>query len=389
MIETRLVQIPSKLERSKLCYNEFMYIVKRLFVVLCLIGVLFVSFNSQPVYAANGVVKTNLFGNIQDDSGGCGVFMIVNFVVDILSMGVAIAGVIGITVAGTTYLTAKDSEEKAKKARIRLLEIVIGLVAYAVMYSGVQWLMPGGKMNPSCKILTDAEVAKIEEEENQNNNQNNSSSQSSSQNNSSSSNSSNNDSNVDTTGATEVGKKMLIAADEVARYFAKNKFIYFQYDCNNGFCNPYMRKGYGPYNGETLTWSRAKKGKYSHCSAFVTVVEKRAGFLPEEQKYHSYIYKGQLRFRNDATKKKLLKYFTIVHGNGEKLSELVKKKKLSPGDVFGYTGRTHTMIYAGHSKGKYWIYEVSGGNNKILKYDGGIHKTVSGSKRVKDILHTK
>ena len=358
-----------------------MYIIKRLFVILCLVGFLFVGFGSQPVYAADEIMKTNLFGNIQDDNGGCGVFLIVNFIVDVLSMGVAIAGVIGITIAGTTYLTARDDEEKVKKARNRFLEIVIGLIAYAVMYSGLQWLLPGGKMNASCKVLTDEEVAQIEggegdggdggdEQESPPPTQPTGGDE-------------------DTGGATEVGKKMLQAADEVAKYFAKNKFIYYQYDCSNGFCNPYMRKGYGPYNGETLTWSRAKKGRYSHCSAFVTVVEKRAGFLPEEQKYHSYIYKGKLKFKNEATKKKLLQHFTIVHGKGEKLANLVKQKKLSPGDVFGYPGRTHTMIYAGHSNGKYWIYEVSGGNNKILKYDGGIHKVISGSKKVDDILHAK
>ena len=142
-----------------------MYIVKRLFVLICLIGLIFVGFNIQPVYAADNIVETNYFGNIQDDDEGCGIFMIMNLVIDILSMGVVIAGVIGVTIAGITYLTAKDSEEKTRKAKNRILEIVIGLVAYAVLYVGVQWLLPGGKANTTCKTLTDEQVANIKEKQ--------------------------------------------------------------------------------------------------------------------------------------------------------------------------------------------------------------------------------
>ena len=47
-----------------------------------------------------------------------------------------------------------------------MLEIVIGLVAYAVLYVGAQFLLPGGHFNDSgCSIISDEELAQIRAEE--------------------------------------------------------------------------------------------------------------------------------------------------------------------------------------------------------------------------------
>lgn len=61
---------------------------------------------------------------------------------NILTVGVGILGVIGITLVGLQYLTAGGSEEKTRKAKTRMLEIVIGLVAYALIYAILKWLLP-------------------------------------------------------------------------------------------------------------------------------------------------------------------------------------------------------------------------------------------------------
>ena len=84
--------------------------------LLCIV-VLSGLFFSTFVFATSSsdVVETNFFGNFEDDGSGCGVYTILNLVIDILSMGVAIAGVIGVTIAGIQYMSAKDSEEKTKK----------------------------------------------------------------------------------------------------------------------------------------------------------------------------------------------------------------------------------------------------------------------------------
>ena len=99
-------------------------------------------------------VQTTFFGEVTDDGKGCGVFMILNVVIEVLSIGVGILGVVGIMVTGIQYLTAKDSEEQVRKAKRRLFEIIIGLVAYAVLYAALQWLLPGGTLNTNNSCST-------------------------------------------------------------------------------------------------------------------------------------------------------------------------------------------------------------------------------------------
>ena len=98
---------------------------------------------TTPVFAADkddtGVETAILTTCGQDEDGvGC----ILRLVVDIMSIGVGILGVIGITVVGIQYLTAGGDEGKVKKSKQRMFEIVIGLVAYVVIYAALRWLLP-------------------------------------------------------------------------------------------------------------------------------------------------------------------------------------------------------------------------------------------------------
>lgn len=77
-----------------------------------------------------------------DDGGGSSVIEILKLVVNIMSIGVGILGVVGITIVGIQYLTAGGNEEKTRTAKRRILEIVIGLAAYAAAYWILQWLLP-------------------------------------------------------------------------------------------------------------------------------------------------------------------------------------------------------------------------------------------------------
>ena len=135
--------------------------------VSSILSVIIVSFVVNcPTFASDGIVETTFFGNLQDDGNGCGVYTILNLIVDIMTIGIGILAAIGITIVGIKYLTAKGNEEQTRKAKHRMFEIVIGLVAYALMYAGIQWLLPGGKLNTtSCTKLSDAEVATIRAEE--------------------------------------------------------------------------------------------------------------------------------------------------------------------------------------------------------------------------------
>ena len=80
---------------------------------------------------------------LHDSSGNSlGIQEVILLVVDILSILIGIVGVIGIVYMGIQYMTAGGNEEKTRKAKRRLFEIVIGLAAYAAGYALLKWLLP-------------------------------------------------------------------------------------------------------------------------------------------------------------------------------------------------------------------------------------------------------
>ena len=99
---------------------------------------------SLPVMAdgCDGV-ETAVLGNdgcFETDDNGGGIVTLLQSVADIMT---GIVGGIGITWAGIQYLTAGGSEEKTRIAKRRMYEIVIGLVAYVLIYVILRWLLPG------------------------------------------------------------------------------------------------------------------------------------------------------------------------------------------------------------------------------------------------------
>lgn len=86
---------------------------------------------------------TSILGDSACDCGhGEVVVSILNLVISIMTIGVGILGVIGIILVGLQYLTAGGSEEKTRKAKRRMFEIVIGIAAYVIIYSVLNWLIP-------------------------------------------------------------------------------------------------------------------------------------------------------------------------------------------------------------------------------------------------------
>ena len=138
--------------------------MKKLLLSIIAIFTVFVM-SAAPVYA--DCVETSILGNtwcVKDKDGnlsedaskpsgsvscscdngeeGTSIKHILALVLDIMSIGIGIFGVLGITIVGVQYLTAGGNEEKTRKAKHRLLEIVIGIAAYAVMYLLLRWLLP-------------------------------------------------------------------------------------------------------------------------------------------------------------------------------------------------------------------------------------------------------
>ena len=147
-------------------------ILSSLAIVVFLACTSFLFSHTTFAEGSESIVETTFFGNVQDDGKGCGVFMILNLVVDILAGGIGIVGIIGISVAGIQYLTAGGNEQQTVKAKRRIAEVVMGLVALAVLYAAMQWLLPGGKLSTinTCGTVSDEELAKIKAEENKNQN---------------------------------------------------------------------------------------------------------------------------------------------------------------------------------------------------------------------------
>ena len=90
-------------------------------------------------------VDTSIIGGGSVEvSGEQGIYTILKLVVTILTYGLGVAARIGVVVAGVIYLTAGDYPEKVATAKKRLIDVVIGLVAWAAMAAVLNWLIPGG-----------------------------------------------------------------------------------------------------------------------------------------------------------------------------------------------------------------------------------------------------
>ena len=126
-------------------------ILKIMAAALLIFGVSLVGAGKMtPAYADEGGkscagAQTSIIecGDNEKENGG-GIFVIINIVLNVLTFGVGIAGTLGIVISGIMYLTARDNEAQMTKAKSRLINIVIGLAAYAVMWAFLQWLLPGG-----------------------------------------------------------------------------------------------------------------------------------------------------------------------------------------------------------------------------------------------------
>ncbi|MCL2038547.1 hypothetical protein FWG86_01415 [Candidatus Saccharibacteria bacterium] len=78
-----------------------------------------------------------------DDEGG-GIFGVLNLVLNVLTVGVGIAATAGVIFAALRYTQARDNTESAAGAKRMIINILIGLAAWAVFWTLLQWLLPGG-----------------------------------------------------------------------------------------------------------------------------------------------------------------------------------------------------------------------------------------------------
>lgn len=95
-----------------------------------------------------GGVETSVIQCEQPGTGtdirGSGIWGILLLVINILTAGVGVAAVAGIIYASILYTSSGGEIDKTKKAMTIISDIVIGVVAYALMYAALNFLVPGG-----------------------------------------------------------------------------------------------------------------------------------------------------------------------------------------------------------------------------------------------------
>ena len=69
---------------------------------------------------------------------------ILNMILVVVTTGVGIAAVGSIVFAGILYITARDNAGQVSKAKTMIMNTVIGIIAYILMWAFLEWIIPGG-----------------------------------------------------------------------------------------------------------------------------------------------------------------------------------------------------------------------------------------------------
>jgi hypothetical protein len=119
---------------------------------------------AKSVYAdcQEGYAETVILNCVETENG-CGLFMIINIVLTVITAGVTVLGILGIIISSIMYASARDNEDQVAKAKKRIMEVIIGLALWVFLYIIIQFLLPGGFMNntQTCKIIPPMTAAEI------------------------------------------------------------------------------------------------------------------------------------------------------------------------------------------------------------------------------------
>ena len=106
--------------------------------------ILAITFN-QFVFAEdkkNETVKTDVKTSILPSEWN--IWDILNYILVTMTAGVVIAAIGSVVVAGVLYSSAGSNSSQVQKAKTMITNTIIGVIAYAVMWAILEWLIPGG-----------------------------------------------------------------------------------------------------------------------------------------------------------------------------------------------------------------------------------------------------
>lgn len=121
---------------KRILIMTIMFMVSLLFVSGLCVGPAFA--DSKPTMTVLKMCEEEM-----DGENGEGIKCILNLVVNVLTYGIGVLGVAGIVFSGIQYTSSQGDPAKMAKAKNRIIQIIIGLVIYAVMYAALAFLVPG------------------------------------------------------------------------------------------------------------------------------------------------------------------------------------------------------------------------------------------------------
>lgn len=95
--------------------------------------------------ATCGEAKTIFISCGQDSSGG--IWPVLLMIISILTAGIGIVAVGGLVYGAILWATAKDDSSQVSKSKQVMFNVAIGIVAYALIYPFLQFIIPGGIFN--------------------------------------------------------------------------------------------------------------------------------------------------------------------------------------------------------------------------------------------------
>lgn len=112
-------------------------------IALALLGVLALGLIS-PATAQAATCDKNETVIIECGNDTNGIWAILLIVINVLTAGVGVVAVLGIVYASILWTTAEDNANQLNQAKGIITNVVIGLLAFALMWAGLNFIVPGG-----------------------------------------------------------------------------------------------------------------------------------------------------------------------------------------------------------------------------------------------------
>lgn len=83
-------------------------------------------------------------GNVKEGVAGTGLWSVLLLALNVLIGGIGVVALGGIVFASAQYASAGGNQEQVKRAGAMIRNIVLGVIIFALMWSALNFLIPGG-----------------------------------------------------------------------------------------------------------------------------------------------------------------------------------------------------------------------------------------------------